>query len=66
MSELEKLEERVQSLSTEELRNFRAWFAEFDAHVWDKQIEADSAAGRLDGLAAEALIEHRAGKTREL
>jgi hypothetical protein len=66
MSDLEKLEERVQKLSVEELRKFRAWFAEFDAHVWDAQIEADAMAGKLDGLVAEALAEYRAGKTREL
>jgi hypothetical protein len=66
MSELEKLAERIQKLSPEELKKFRAWFAEFDAHLWDAQIEADAKAGRLDGLVAEALAEHKAGKTREL
>jgi hypothetical protein len=66
MSELEKLEEHVQTLSPEELMKFRAWFAEFDARAWDAQIEADSRAGRLDSLVSEALAEHKAGKTREL
>ena len=66
MSELEKLAERIERLSPEELKTFRAWFAEFDARVWDAQIEADSKAGKLDALAAEALAEHKAGKTREL
>lgn len=66
MSELEKIEERVGKLSPEELRKFRAWFAEFDARVWDAQIEADAKAGKLDGLVAEALAEYKAGKTREI
>ena len=66
MSELDKLEERIKSLSPEELRKFREWFAEFDARAWDAQIEADSAAGKLDALVAEAVAEHKAGKTREL
>jgi hypothetical protein len=66
MSELEKLEEHVQNLSPDELKNFRAWFAEFDAHAWDGQIEADSRAGKLDSLVSEALAEHKAVKTREL
>ena len=66
MSELEKLEEHVQSLSPEELKKFRAWFAEFDARAWDAQIEADSRAGKLDSLVSKALAEHKAGKTREL
>jgi hypothetical protein len=66
MSELEKLESRVQNLSPEELKKFRAWFAEFDARIWDAQIEGDSKDGKLDSLVAEALAEHRSGKTRPL
>jgi hypothetical protein len=66
MSEVDKLAERVEKLSSEELRKFRAWFAEFDARLWDAQIEADVKAGKLDVLTAEALDEYKAGKTREL
>jgi hypothetical protein len=66
MSELEILAERIEKLSPEELKKFRAWFVEFDARLWDAQIEADAKAGKLDGLVAEALAEHKAGKTREL
>lgn len=66
MSELEKLAERIEKLSPEELKKFRAWFAEFDARLWDAQIEADAKTGKLDGLVAEALAEYKAGKTREL
>lgn len=66
MSELEKLEERIQTLSPEELKKFREWFSEFDARAWDEQIEADSKAGRLDVLVSEGLAEYKAGKTRKL
>ena len=66
MSELEKLEDHIEKLSPEELKKFRAWFAEFDARAWDAQIEVDSKAGKLDALVAEVLAEHKAGKTREL
>jgi hypothetical protein len=58
--------QQVEKLSPEELEKFRAWFAEFDARLWDAQIDADAKAGELDGLVAEALGEHKAGKTREL
>jgi hypothetical protein len=34
--------------------------------AWDRKLEADVAAGRLDGLAADALAEHRAGRSRPL
>jgi hypothetical protein len=40
---------------------FRRWFAQFDGEAWDKQIESDAAAGRLDRLADEALAEYHAG-----
>lgn len=66
MSELEKLEQRIQGLSPDELKKFRAWFVEFDARVWDEQIESDGKAGKLDKLVTEALSEYRSGKRREL
>ena len=66
MSELEKLEEHIEKLLPEELKKFRAWFAEFDARAWDAQIETDSKAGKLEALVAEALTEHEAGETREV
>jgi hypothetical protein len=66
MSEVEQLESRIQNLSPEELAKFRAWFLEFDARVWDTQIEADLKAGKLSGLIAEALADYKAGKAREL
>jgi hypothetical protein len=66
MTELDKLAERIEKLSTDELKRFRAWFAEFDARVWDAQIEADSKAGKLDTLVGEALADYQAGRTREI
>ena len=66
MSEVEQIESRVKSLSPEELAKFRAWFEEFDGQAWDRQIEADSAAGKLDRLIEESMAEHAAGKSRPL
>ena len=66
MSELEQLEQRIKKLSPDELAKFRAWFIEFDHLIWDKQIEADSKAGKLDGLIAEALADFKSGKAREI
>jgi len=64
MTTLEKLEKHVRGLSPEELRKFRAWFAEYDARAWDEQIEADSKAGRLDAMVSEARAEHKSGVRR--
>jgi hypothetical protein len=66
MSELEQLEQRIKKLSPDELVKFRAWFIEFDHLIWDKQIEADSKAGKLDGLIAEAIADFKGGKAREI
>jgi hypothetical protein len=34
--------------------------------LWDKQIDADAKAGRLDKLAEKALEDYRAGRTKPL
>lgn len=65
MSKLETIEKRVSGLSAEELADFRQWFAEFDAAVWDRQIERNVKAGKLDELADQALRQHAAGKSTE-
>jgi len=66
MSELDQLEQRIQKLSPDELAKFRAWFIEFDHLIWDRQIEADSKAGKLDGLIAEAQADYKTGNAREI
>jgi hypothetical protein len=66
MSTVHDIESAVQQLSPAELRAFRAWFLNFDADDWDRQLERDAAAGRLDALAEEALAEFRTGRTRPL
>ena len=57
MTKVEALEREVQNLTPEELATFRDWFVEFDWQAWDRQLESDVAAGKLDDLAAEALAE---------
>lgn len=66
MTKLEKIEADVSSLSPEELAKFRAWFEELDARAWDAEIERDAKTGRLDGLAAKALRDHKSGRTKAL
>jgi hypothetical protein len=59
---VEQIENAVRQLSATELAEFRKWFAEFDGALWDRQIEEDAAAGRLDALADEALADLREGR----
>lgn len=59
MTRVEKLEKEVKELSREELDAFRRWFHEYDAAEWDRRIEEDARAGRLDRVAEEAIADHR-------
>lgn len=51
---VEELESVVSRLSVEELARFAAWFEEYRADEWDRQIEADILAGRLDAAGRQA------------
>jgi hypothetical protein len=66
MTKVEQLEREVEKLTTQELAAFREWFIEHDWQVWDRQLERDVAAGKLDALAEEALAEFRRGETTEI
>ena len=66
MSKVENIELRIKELSPEELAAFRDWFLQFDAEVWDQQIEADSKTGKLDRLAGRAQRDHEAGRSTKL
>ncbi len=66
MSTVHEIEQAVRSLVPQDLAAFRAWYAEFDAEAWDRQMEQDVAAGRLDQLAEEALRDHREGRCTDL
>ena len=66
MSNLEAIEQQIEKLSSEELAAFRSWYAAFDAESWDRQIEADVQAGKLDALADRALRAHTSGQSKKL
>ena len=66
MLKIEELEATIESLSEEEYTRLREWFSERDWEKWDRQIEADSASGKLDFLVKEALDEKIRGKIKEL
>ena len=66
MSTIQEIERAVSQLPPDDLAIFRAWFAEFDAKVWDREFEEDVAAGRLDALAEEAINDLREGRCTEL
>ena len=66
MTTVKEIASAIAHLPPEELARFRAWFDEFDAQAWDKKIEADVQAGKLDELADQAIEDHQAGRCTEL
>ncbi len=66
MSKIEQIEREIQGLTSEELTAFRKWFLEFDAVVWDRQIEADAQTGRLDTQGNKAIKDFKSGRCSEL
>jgi hypothetical protein len=66
MIQIEVLEQHIAELDDNSFAKLRDWFIEFDQVRWDKKLEADSNAGKLDFLINAALGEHQAGKTRDL
>lgn len=58
---VEELESAVAGLSPAELVHFSRWFEEYIAEHWDRQIEMDMKAGRLDGALKRADDHFQAG-----
>jgi hypothetical protein len=61
-----EIESVIAQLPAEDFAELAAWFQKHLDRVWDKQIEDDLAAGRLDALMAEADDEYRQGLARPL
>lgn len=65
-STVQDIEKAIAELPQEQLKEFRAWYQEFDANAWDQQIQTDIETGKLDSLAEQALAAHKTGKSRPL
>ena len=63
---VEELQSVVSELTAEELAAFAGWFEEFLAEQWDRQIEADILAGRLDAAADRADEDFESGRCTPL
>ena len=66
MTTIEEIEKAITQLSPEQLAKLRAWFDEFQARMFDEQIERDAKAGKLDRLMARARENHNAGRREEV
>ena len=63
---VEEIEKAVASLPPEQFASFREWFEAFAADEWDRQIERDIKAGKLDKFADQAIADFKAGRSRQL
>ena len=66
MPRIEKIQQAILALPEAEYKQLRQWFSELDWEKWDREIEADSDAGKLDFLIAEDLEEKKKGTLKDL
>ena len=64
MRKIEQIEQQIRELSAGEFSELRDWVLEQDLTAWDAKIEADSRAGKLGALVAEAEADYAAGRSR--
>ncbi len=62
MSTVKEIESAITQLEPKEVHAVADWLQEYREALWDKQIEADAKAGKLDPLIKKAKAGHRAGK----
>lgn len=66
MSRIAKIQQEILALPQADYMQLRQWFSELDWEKWDRQIESDSDAGKLDFLISEALEEKEKGTLQDL
>jgi hypothetical protein len=66
MTKLQLIQAEIESLTSDEFLYLRNWINNLDDQQWEKQIEEDSLAGKLDFLIEEALLEKSKNQLREL
>lgn len=54
MSSLTEIQQAIVSLTRSDYAELMRWLDEYDWEQWDRQIEADSGAGKLDFLLSQA------------
>ena len=65
MTRLE-LESAIKQLPETEVRNLAKWLQQYIDEIWDRQIEADLASGKLDHLIAQAEKDIAANNVRDI
>lgn len=66
MPTIAEIQQAILDLPASDFVRLRHWFNELDWAEWDRKIETDSEAGRLDFLIAEAREAKAQGKLEKL
>ena len=56
-----EIQAAITELTTEDLADLVNWLDDYQAKLWDQQIDEDLEAGRLDSVLAEVDEEYEAG-----
>ena len=62
MRTVQEIESAITQLKPRDIHAVADWLLEYREMLWDKRIEADDRAGKLDPLIKKAKAGHRAGK----
>jgi len=60
--DIKEIESAIAQLPPSDLAELAKWFEEFQAKVWDEQLEQDVKAGRLDAMLKQAEQEFEQGE----
>lgn len=66
MTKMEGIKGAIVTLTDAEKTELKRWLDELDAQLFDEKIDADAAAGRLDGMIAMARANYKAGRRTPL
>ncbi len=61
-----EIESAITELTSKDLDELISWLENYHAKLWDKQLEEDLEAGRLDTVLAEVDREYEAGLAKPL
>ncbi len=64
--DVKEIERAIVRLPARDLDKLAGWLEDYRARMWDKQIEEDLEAGRLNALLAEVDEEYEAGLSQPL
>ena len=66
MSTVQEIESAIARLDPKDVQAVADWLQAYREALWDRQIEADAKAGRLDKLMEEAKQDYQAGRCKPL